>query len=370
MLGESPLKEPTLVGKTLQSSHSRGTASKFPRIHFRSNLFLQELEQHAVLRYGIAAGLALLPVMLTLLFGERLANEFYLSAVFLTVLMAGVFGGLGPGLLATLLAVLSGYAVSRWRLTFDEIRLLLIGGTLTSIGGTLRAAFIKSRENFRHNLRVEQEIVELSDEELHRIGHDLHDGLGQHLTGLSMLSESIAQQLQAGSTPEPADFERITHLTSQAISITRDLAKSLSPITLETEGLSAALVQLAENCSSLFGIRCTCEGAGENFVVEKTRSLHLFRVVQEAVNNAVRHGKARNIRIAIVRENNMLKVTIVDDGVGLSQKTTDQPGLGLRIMEHRATMLHASLTVERASAQGGTIVTCICPVDDEARGRR
>jgi signal transduction histidine kinase len=339
-----------------------------PRIKWRrSSLIFDQLSAHWTLRYGVALVVSVLPGILSFLFGARLGIEFYLLPVFAAALVASVIGGLGPGLLATILAVVVGYEVPRWRVSLDELRLLLIGGALVSIGGTLRAELIKDRDRHRAALKLEQQIVETSDEERRRIGHELHDRLGQHLTGISMLSETLAQKLDAGLSPSSADFEMITQLMSQAIGITRDLARSLSPITLEQEGLPSALVEMAETCSALFGVSCTCEYTDEHPPLDQTRSLHLFRVAQEAVNNALRHGKAKNIRIRVVRENSSVKVIVADDGVGLSEKTSQRPGLGLRIMQHRARMLQASLTVARAATDGGTVVTCICPLDVEVR---
>src|SRR5262245_29554012 len=148
--------------------------------------------------------------MLGLLLGERLGVEFYLLLLFAAVLVASVIGGLGPGLLATVLAAAIGSEVPRQRLSIDEVRLLTIEAMLVSVGGTLRAGLIKGRDRLKINLSVQQQILEISDEERSRIGHDLHDGLGQHLTGISLLSETMAQQLAAGGKPNVSDVETIT----------------------------------------------------------------------------------------------------------------------------------------------------------------
>jgi signal transduction histidine kinase len=287
------------------------------------------------------------------------------------VLVAGVLGGLGPGLLATGLAAIVGNQVPLQMLSLNELHLLVAEGTLVSLGGALRAGLLKAHLRYESGLELEQQILEISEDERRRIGHDLHDRLGQHLTGISLLSEMESQQLSNGGKPDPARIEKITRLVSEAVSITRDLAKSLSPITLELDGLPTAVAELAETSSTLLGIRCVCEyqdqdqDQGQDHALtelDKARSLHLFRVIQEAVNNSVKHGKARNVRIGLSRNQASLIVTVVDDGVGLSEKTRGHPGIGLRIMQHRARMLNATLTIERASSQGGTVVTCVCPI--------
>jgi signal transduction histidine kinase len=215
-------------------------------------------------------------------------------------------------------------------------------------------------------LTLERQVLEIGDEERRRVGHDLHDGLGQHLTGISLLAEAISQQLKSGHAPNPANVERITQLVNDAVRITRDMAKTLSPMTLERDGILAAIEELSETTFALAGIECTCTFDGEDLPLDRTRALHLFRIVQEAVSNAVRHGRARHVSIELRRTRNSVEVVVTDDGRGLSRKTSENPGLGLKIMEYRSRMLGASLTVERASAAGGTVMTCTCPVDASA----
>lgn len=322
-------------------------------------------------RYGLAVVVVGLQVTVNLLFG-RIMGQFYLVP-FVAVLVASVVGGLGPGLLATILTAIVGYEVPINRLNANELLRLTIDGTLVAIvGGTLRAARLKSRERLETSFKLEQQILEISDQERRRIGYDLHDGLGQHLTGISMLSETVAQQLKTGEKPDPANVETITRLVSEAVSITRDLAKSLSSITLERDGLVAALVELADSSSSLFGICCSfdCDCDPPDLVLDPTCSLHLFRIVQEAVHNSVRHGKAKNVDISLTRDRKNLALTVVDDGIGLSEKTSANQGLGLRIMAYRATILRGSLTARRVAPRGGTVVTCVWPLDSQTPRRK
>jgi signal transduction histidine kinase len=283
--------------------------------------------------------------------------------------LSGFLAGLGPGLLATAMAVLAGVLVPQVARVLGPLDLWLVAlqGVLVSIfGGVLRSARRKAAQRLAENLRLEQQILEISDDERRRIGHDLHDGLGQHLTGISLLSETMAQQISAGQAPGAGDIETITRLTSEAVGIARDLARSLSPVTLERDGLVAAMQELAGASTSLFGIDCVWEcdcGDGEPPDLEHARALHIYRIVQEAVTNSFRHGRAKRVQIKLTSSgNDVLTVTVSDDGSGLSEKTTHRPGLGLRIMEYRAKMLGASLSVERASVSGGTIVTCSCPI--------
>jgi signal transduction histidine kinase len=183
-----------------------------------------------------------------------------------------------------------------------------------------------------------------------------------------LLSETLAQQLRASGKPDPTTLETLTRLVSEAVGITRDLAKGLAPVTLERDGLQAALSELAESSSSLFGINCSCEfeDSQRELALDGSSSLHLFRIVQEAVNNSVRHGKAKDVRIRLAHDSKQLTMTVVDDGIGLSDKTSASQGHGLRIMAYRAKILHGSLTAARLAAKGGTVVTCICPLGNSA----
>ena len=328
--------------------------------------FLDAIGSRWMTRYGVAVALVALTGLLGNRFGEQLGVEFYLLLLFGTVLAATVVGGLGPGLLATGLAAYLGHEVPRERLSLDLVRLLVIEGTLVSLGGAFRVAIVNTNERLKIVSEAERRMVEFNDQERQRIGADLHDGLGQHLTGISLLSETLAQRLEATGRPNLAEIETISRLVQEAIVITRSMAKSLSPIALEV-GLSTALKDLAETSSRIFGIRCVCEVEGRELESDPIRSLHLYRIVQEAVNNAVRHGKAGNVLIAVSYKNNELTVKVIDNGSGLPQQPNLQQGLGLRIMHHRARIIGALLNVERVAPEGGTVVSCICPMESEAR---
>jgi signal transduction histidine kinase len=189
--------------------------------------------------------------------------------------------------------------------------------------------------------------------------------LGQHLAGISLLSASLAQRIENGSSSTARDAEKISQLVAETIGWTRDLARGLSPVTLESDGLLAALEELAGNAQSLLGIQCTwrCEGGDPR--LDRQSSLHIFRIVQEAVSNSVKHGKAKVVHVSLVVSGQSLTAEVIDDGCGLSAKTKANPGLGLRIMNYRARMVGAALSVQRAASTGGTVMTCRCPLPPE-----
>jgi signal transduction histidine kinase len=318
-------------------------------------------------RYALAIILVGMVAILAMSVEERLPSDVYVLMLFGAMVLSGTAAGIGPGLVTTALVIIVAWTMPAMQIPTQRLEELALVGLLVSlIGGAFRREHTKARERLAHNLRLEQQVLEIGDEERRRVGHDLHDGLGQHLTGISLLAEAIAQQFKSGHAPNLANVERITQLVNEAVRITRDLAKSLSPMTLERDGIVPAIEELADTTSALAGIECTCKLDGGDLPLDRTRALHLFRIVQEAVSNGVRHGRARHVNIELRRTRNNIEVVVTDDGTGLSRKTTANPGLGLKIMEYRSRMLGASLTVERASAAGGTIVTCACPVDAAA----
>ena len=208
--------------------------------------------------------------------------------------------------------------------------------------------------------RMEKEILEISEREQRRIGQDLHDGLCQHLAGIEMLSQVLAQKVAAVSADASARAEDIAGAVREAISQTRLLARGLSPVTLEAEGLMSALAELAVNSEKIFRIRCTFDCPEVVKFDDHAAATHLFRIAQEAVSNAIKHGKAKNITIQLRADAERLRLKVIDDGKGFPEDFTTGNGMGLRIMQSRISMVSGSLTIERQPA-GGTAVIFAAP---------
>jgi signal transduction histidine kinase len=318
-------------------------------------------------RYGFAFLSVAIAVVVRVSIGRQLFYDISFLAPFVAISAAAMFGGWGPGLVATALVGFADRLLLHRHhplLPNDpDLKLLLEGGVLLSIvGGEVFAARRRARASDLERLDLERKVLEISDEERRRIGHDLHDGLGQHLTGISLLSASLAQRLEACSNQTAGDAEKISQLVAQTIGWTRDLARGLSPVTLESDGLLAALEELAGNAASLLGIHCSwrCEGADPN--LDRQSAMHIFRIIQEAVSNSVKHGRAKTVNISLIMDGPYLTAKVIDDGCGLSAKTKANPGLGLRIMQYRARMVNAKLSVDRAGPFGGTVMTCRCRI--------
>jgi PAS domain S-box-containing protein len=203
--------------------------------------------------------------------------------------------------------------------------------------------------------RLEREILEVSAREQQRIGQDLHDGLGQRLTGIAFLSKALAQKLAAQSSPEAETAAEIARLVNQTITEARHLARGLSPVALEVGGLKVALEELALNMERLFDVSCIVKAEDVLPVRDDGKARHLYYVAQEAVTNAVKHGHAEKVEIRLVNTEDECALTIRDDGIGFSNKVQTNEGMGLHIMRYRANMIHASFSIQPAPG-GGAVV--------------
>jgi PAS domain S-box-containing protein len=205
--------------------------------------------------------------------------------------------------------------------------------------------------------RLQKEILEISDREQRRIGQDLHDGLCQQLAGIELMSQAIAQKLAAKSEEDSKRVAEIAGHVRDAITHTRSLARGLSPVTLESEGLMSALQELATNTGKIFNVACLFYFTQPVEVPDHAVATHLFRIAQEAVSNAIKHGKANRIAIRLKKRQNRVSIMVVDNGSGLSKKNPKSKGMGLRIMQSRAGMIGGKLVIEN-NRNGGACVVC------------
>jgi PAS domain S-box-containing protein len=209
--------------------------------------------------------------------------------------------------------------------------------------------------------RLQRTVNDISAQEARRIGQDLHDGLGQHLTGIAFMSKVLERKLAESSAPESADADKILKLVNEAINKTRELARGLRPVVSDAEGLMSALRQIATEVEDLFRISCRFHCAEPVLISDVSAATHLYHIAQEAVNNAVKHGNARDVLITLSRIDESGALTIRDDGVGFPIAPANDSGMGLHIMRYRASMIGGALQVERGD-DGGTRVSCVFPV--------
>ena len=208
--------------------------------------------------------------------------------------------------------------------------------------------------------RLEREILEISHREQQRIGQDLHDSLGQHLTGISFLSKALQHKLTDLKISEAAQAGEIAQLVVETLGHTRNIARGLFPVELERNGrLIPALKELVLNVEKLFRVPCRLEIPDGLDVVDIRISTELFRISQEAISNAIKHGKAKRVTVRMQRDSGILRLLIQDDGVGLVENPKSS-GLGRRIMSFRASRIGGRLEIAALDI-GGTLVTCEFP---------
>jgi two-component system sensor kinase FixL len=208
--------------------------------------------------------------------------------------------------------------------------------------------------------QLEKEILEISDREQRRIGQDLHDGLCQHLAGIELMSQVLAQKLAPKSKVHARQVSDIASHVRDAISHTRSLARGLSPVTIESEGLVSALNELSTNTDKMFHVQCRCEFDEPVAIHDHAAATHLFRIAQEAVSNAIKHGKARHLIISLRQAGRRIVLKVTDDGTGFPKRPSNNKGMGLRIMQSRASMIGGTLAIE-PNPRGGISVTCAVP---------
>jgi two-component system, NarL family, sensor histidine kinase NreB len=202
--------------------------------------------------------------------------------------------------------------------------------------------YLAVRTDITEHRRLEEEVLRISDLEQRRIGQDLHDGLGQHLTGIELLMQAFQSRLPSKNKDEA---ERIAEHVRQAIAQTRALARGLSPVELDANGLMSALQELATNIEALFHVRCRFYCPAPMLISNNTVATHLFRIAQEAVSNAIKHGHARNVEIKMLSAAGEVQLSVSDDGRGLRASPPQGQGMGLRIMRYRAEMIGGALSV-------------------------
>jgi PAS domain S-box-containing protein len=238
----------------------------------------------------------------------------------------------------------------------------LIAWSSTTLPGKdgLPAFVIASGIDITERKRLEKALLEITAQEQRRIGQDLHDGLGQHLTGIAFMSKVQEQKLADKGMAEAAGAARIVALVNEAIHKTRTLAHGLLPVVPDSLGLMSALTRWAAETEEMFHISCRFCARQPVLIHDSDVSTHLYRIAQEAVNNAIKHGEAKNLLITLSAGKEYGQLTIENDGLILSQ-SKQSSGMGLQIMNYRAHMIGGTLRIDSKAARG-VIVTCSFPL--------
>lgn len=200
--------------------------------------------------------------------------------------------------------------------------------------------------------QLEKQILEISEREQRRIGHDLHDGLCQHLAGIEFMSHVLVQKLSKRNKSAAAQATEIEKSVREAISQTRSLARGLSPVISEPNGLMCALNELAENTTRIFDVNCSFECHRSVLMRDHVVATNLFRIAQESVTNAVTHGKAKRISIRLNDVRGHVLLSVDDEGNGFVKKRSKFAGMGLRIMQSRAHLIGGTFAIEQKASRG------------------
>jgi PAS domain S-box-containing protein len=208
--------------------------------------------------------------------------------------------------------------------------------------------------------QLERELLAIREKEQRLIGREMHDSMGQILTGIAIKSKGLEIKLKSQSLHESSDAAEICGLANEAIAQTRRLARMLYPVDIETGGLVSALQGLASNTKELLKISCQFKCNNAVPIQDPVTARHLYRIAQEAITNAARHGKAKNIKIELASARSRSTLKVANDGKDFPGILAKKKGIGLKIMEYRAKMIGGMLGVGRGR-KGGTIVTCRFP---------
>lgn len=217
----------------------------------------------------------------------------------------------------------------------------------------------KIEEELRKNketVLLHGEFMKATEQEQRRIGQELHDGLGQLLTGAALRAKALAEVLKEKNSEEAAEVSEIIRLVNESISEARRISRGLVPIALEKRTFSDALEELAYHAEASSGIRCAFEERGKVPALETDVTIHLYRIAQEALHNAIRHSGANHITIRLEGDGQGIILTVEDNGVGLPEEQKPNQGMGLTLMKYRARLIGGALEIMRQSTRG-TVVT-------------
>ena len=291
---------------------------------------------------------------------------------FLPISLAAWFGNFGFGIMMVVVCVTtwavadlaSGIpALGFWNIGMASASYVLFAGVVSKLGTLVReldrrvdertAAY--EREMLARR-RLDQEIAQVADRERRRLGHDLHDKLGQHLTGTALAAQVLKEKLAARYSPETNDAERLVQCLEEGIDFTRNLARGFFSPELRAEGLVVALQNLAETISEQSGINCVLHDDELIPIHDSTVANQLYRIAQEAVTNSIKHAAASHIHIRLAMDGPELCLSVVDDGVGIPDNPQSE-GLGLHLMRHAAALSGGTFDIRRNNGKG-TIATC------------
>jgi signal transduction histidine kinase len=292
------------------------------------------------------------------------------------ILLMVWFGDMPSAIVISVLSTIAWWTVDRavghvysseWLRTWDAAVRLMFFSLVLFAGWSVKRQRDEARariELLERSEQLEKEIIEISEREQERIGRDLHDGVCQYLAAIGITASMLKHDVEKTSPSLAFKVEDLANHIRDAAGRVRQLARGLSPVDRDEGGLESALEELASSTARLTGISCSfvCPGPAPN--LESTSSIHLFRIAQEAVSNALKHGHAKSVVIALDTGDDACSLRVSDDGVGFVPSVTERKGMGLSIMRYRARMIGGDLEIQ-PNAPIGTVVACTIPTSTE-----
>lgn len=212
--------------------------------------------------------------------------------------------------------------------------------------------------------KLEKQVLETKDHEQKRFSHDLHDGLGQSLTGMLFHALALERDLGTEQSPSVTAASKMAELANQAINQAYDLARGVDPVSLRPDGLMSALEELMRSARTSHPLNCSFECDEPVLVEDNSVATHLYRVAQEAVTNAIKHSEATQLTIRLKRDSKAASLVIVDNGIGLPRGRDHKRSRGLNIIKHRARLIGAVLEIKGIPSRG-TTVRCVFQPDQQ-----
>jgi PAS domain S-box-containing protein len=245
------------------------------------------------------------------------------------------------------------------QLANGRTRIVEVHSSPIKVGG--RELFFSILHDITERRELEKQVLDVSEQERQRVGRDLHDSLGGELTGAALMGEALAQKLAARGLAEAELAQEVVRSINTSIGHTRVIARGLCPVELSVSGLVASLSAFVAETQRRSGVTCRFVADKNVDIPDLFRATHLFRIAQEAVSNALRHGQPRHITVRMAADGGCVTLEIQDDGKGLPPSPTATNGLGLRTMKYRGDLMGARLTV-KPGERGGTVVACRLPL--------
>jgi len=215
----------------------------------------------------------------------------------------------------------------------------------------------KLRLEISERKKLQKEIMNISEAEQQRIGQDLHDSISQQIGGILFMSQVLHNKLENMKIAESVELSKIINYLNNALKQIRNLSKGLYPI-IGIDGLFPALKELLESIEDLYNISFELDYDESIEDFDNNTAIHLYRIIQETINNAIKHGQATKVIIKFKKNENNICIEIKDNGVGFPQKL-NRKGMGMNIMRYRASIIGASFDLKSSENEGTRVICCI-----------